>query len=38
MFGNAPKALWERWVDVDDLRRHAAPACRAALRGDWCVM
>jgi glyoxylase-like metal-dependent hydrolase (beta-lactamase superfamily II) len=21
MFGNAPKALWERWVDVDDLNR-----------------
>jgi len=21
MFGNAPKALWERWVDVDEVNR-----------------
>ncbi len=30
MFGNAPRALWERWVRPDD--RHRIPlACRAAL-------
>ncbi len=28
MFGNAPKVLWSRWVDVDDLNRiHIASRC-----------
>ena len=30
MFGNAPKALWSRWVGVDDLNRIDL-ACRALL-------
>jgi glyoxylase-like metal-dependent hydrolase (beta-lactamase superfamily II) len=30
MFGNAPKALWTRWTDVDDLNRIPL-ACRAML-------
>ncbi|AOE49895.1 MBL fold metallo-hydrolase [Kangiella sediminilitoris] len=30
MFGNAPKALWQRWVDVDDLNRIDL-VCRAML-------
>ena len=30
MFGNAPKAMWEKWVDVDDLNRIDL-ACRALL-------
>ena len=30
MFGNAPKALWSRWVEVDDLNRMEL-ACRALL-------
>ncbi|TDR23156.1 MBL fold metallo-hydrolase [Marinicella litoralis] len=30
MFGNAPKALWSRWVEVDDLNRMEL-ACRAML-------
>ena len=30
MFGNAPKALWERWVDADD-RNRIDLACRALL-------
>ncbi|MAE77084.1 MAG: MBL fold hydrolase [Planctomycetes bacterium] len=30
MFGNAPKALWTRWADVDDENRIAL-ACRAML-------
>ena len=33
MFGNAPKALWSRWVDVDDLNRMEL-ACRALLVED----
>ena len=28
MFGNAPRALWEKWVEVDDLNRIRL-ACRA---------
>ncbi|MGM8936348.1 MBL fold metallo-hydrolase [Pseudomonas neustonica] len=30
MFGNAPKALWSRWVEVDDKNRIAL-SCRALL-------
>ena len=30
MFGNAPKALWERWASVDDENRIDL-ACRALL-------
>ncbi len=30
MFGNAPKALWERWVDADD-RNRIQLSCRALL-------
>ena len=30
MFGNVPKALWQRWVDVDELNRIDL-ACRALL-------
>ncbi len=30
MFGNAPKALWSRWTDVDD-RNRIPLACRALL-------
>ena len=30
MFGNAPKPLWERWVDADALNRIDL-ACRALL-------
>lgn len=30
MFGNAPKALWSRWVEVDELNRMEL-ACRALL-------
>lgn len=30
MFGNAPKALWSRWVDVDEQNRMEL-ACRALL-------
>ena len=30
MFGNAPKALWSRWVDADDQNRIAL-SCRAML-------
>lgn len=30
MFGNAPKALWSRWVEVDDKNRMEL-ACRALL-------
>ena len=30
MFGNAPKALWERWVSADD-RNRIDLACRALL-------
>lgn len=30
MFGNAPKALWSQWVDVDE-RNHILLACRALL-------
>ncbi|MEZ5470648.1 MAG: MBL fold metallo-hydrolase [Marinicella sp.] len=30
MFGNAPKALWSRWVDVDDQNRMEL-ACRGLL-------
>ena len=30
MFGNAPKALWSRWVDVDELNRMQI-ACRCLL-------
>lgn len=30
MFGNAPRALWQRWVDVDEHNRIAL-ACRALL-------
>jgi len=33
MFGNAPKALWSRWVEVDDLNRMEL-ACRALLVED----
>ena len=34
MFGNAPKALWSRWVDVDDLNRMKI-ACRCLLAQDF---
>ncbi len=34
MFGNAPKALWSRWVDVDDLNRMNI-ACRCLLAKDF---
>lgn len=30
MFGNAPKALWQRWVDADELNR-IPMACRCLL-------
>lgn len=30
MFGNAPRALWQRWADADDANRIAL-ACRALL-------
>ena len=30
MFGNAPKALWSRWVDADEQNRIAL-SCRAML-------
>jgi glyoxylase-like metal-dependent hydrolase (beta-lactamase superfamily II) len=30
MFGNAPKAMWQKWVEVDDLNRIDL-ACRALL-------
>ena len=30
MFGNAPKALWTRWTEVDELNRIPL-ACRAML-------
>ncbi|MDO5505662.1 MAG: MBL fold metallo-hydrolase [Pseudoxanthomonas suwonensis] len=30
MFGNAPRALWQRWTDADDANRIAL-ACRALL-------
>src|SRR5690554_7026708 len=30
MFGNAPKALWSRWVDTDEQNRIAL-SCRALL-------
>lgn len=33
MFGNAPKALWSRWCEVDELNRIAF-ACRALLVRD----
>jgi glyoxylase-like metal-dependent hydrolase (beta-lactamase superfamily II) len=33
MFGNAPKALWSRWVDVDSLNRMKI-ACRCLLAID----
>ncbi len=33
MFGNAPKALWSRWVEVDELNRMEL-ACRALLVED----
>lgn len=33
MFGNAPKALWSRWVDVDELNRMKI-ACRCLLAQD----
>ena len=33
MFGNAPKALWSRWVEVDELNRIEL-ACRALLVTD----
>ncbi len=33
MFGNAPKALWSRWVDVDDQNRMEL-ACRGLLVTD----
>lgn len=34
MFGNAPKALWSRWVDVDDLNRMNI-ACRCLLAQEY---
>ena len=34
MFGNAPKALWSRWVEVDDLNRMHI-ACRCLLAKDF---
>lgn len=33
MFGNAPKALWQRWVDVDEQNRIDL-VCRALLVKD----
>ena len=33
MFGNAPKALWSRWVEADELNRMEL-ACRALLVAD----
>lgn len=33
MFGNAPKALWERWIEADDLNRIDL-VCRAMLVQD----
>jgi len=33
MFGNAPKALWSRWVDVDESNRMQI-ACRSLLAKD----
>ena len=33
MFGNAPKALWQRWTDVDELNRIPL-VCRAMLVQD----
>ena len=33
MFGNAPKALWSRWAEVDDLNRMKI-ACRCLLAKD----
>ena len=33
MFGNAPKALWERWTEVDELNRIPL-VCRAMLVQD----
>jgi len=34
MFGNAPKALWSRWVEVDELNRMHI-ACRCLLLKDF---
>ncbi len=34
MFGNAPKALWSRWVEVDELNRMHI-ACRCLLAKDF---
>jgi glyoxylase-like metal-dependent hydrolase (beta-lactamase superfamily II) len=34
MFGNAPKALWSRWVEVDELNRMQI-ACRCLLAKDF---
>ncbi len=34
MFGNAPKALWSRWVEVDELNRMHI-ACRCLLVKDF---
>jgi glyoxylase-like metal-dependent hydrolase (beta-lactamase superfamily II) len=34
MFGNAPKALWSRWVEVDEHNRMQI-ACRCLLVKDW---
>jgi len=34
MFGNAPKALWSRWVETDDLNRMQI-ACRCLLAQDF---
>lgn len=34
MFGNAPKAVWSRWVEVDELNRMQI-ACRCLLAKDF---
>lgn len=34
MFGNAPKALWSRWVEVDEINRMQI-ACRCLLAQDF---
>ncbi|VAW37607.1 MBL-fold metallo-hydrolase superfamily [hydrothermal vent metagenome] len=34
MFGNAPKAVWSKWVDVDELNRMQI-ACRCLLAKDF---
>lgn len=34
MFGNAPKALWSRWVEVDEINRMHI-ACRCLLAKDF---